>query len=364
MGVSSPFVGPVSGPVLSKSKQATPLLEPFEGIENAEVFELCPPLLDLLTKPEEAEAPALAEKQQRPAVPKWPEHLPDCLHQFCEMNTFVDVPPPCLPEEERRRAGSDFTGLKVLEQSEVDVTLESLLEPLPPSPSTPSPSQEQSEEPMFWIVPNEYTGEWMMMYKVPVPMQEEEGRDWSKDYYSAGWAEPEEDAVRLPPMPERAEDAFKPKWVYGSSWPFNHAPTTLILENLPSELTQHELLNVLDASGFRGLYDFVFMPTSLRSGRSHGHAVVNLVRHSYGLQLAARAQGFCGWSTPGESWPCEVKWSLPLQGLQENVESYRNHAANHGSVPEAFRPCLFQQGWPMPFPAPTLPLRPPHMGRR
>jgi len=135
------------------------------------------------------------------------------------------------------------------------------------------------------------------------------------------------------------------------------------MDNLPRDLTQAELLAVMDASGFRCCYDFAFLPANLRSGRNQGHAIVNFSRHSYGLAFAARSQGFADWGESANGQLCEVRWSLPLQGLAEHIENYRNHPAMHESVPDAFRPVLFVDGWPVPFPPPTKKIRAPRLGR-
>jgi len=160
-----------------------------------------------------------------------------------------------------------------------------------------------------------------------------------------------------PPMPE-GDSVYKPHWVYGSCWPFNCAPTTLVLENLPMALTQGELVQVLDDEGFHSLYDFVFLPASLRTGKSSCHAIVNFVRHSHGLLLAAHFHGRT-WGTGTGGPRCKAKWSSPRQGLQELLLHYRNDLTMHQSVPDEWRPALFSEGWRVPMPMPTKRIRTP-----
>mmetsp|Transcript_52254 Transcript_52254/g.162166 ORF Transcript_52254/g.162166 Transcript_52254/m.162166 type:complete len:392 (+) Transcript_52254:120-1295(+) len=389
MGIPSPFIGAVASPALGRSKPGTPdlpLLETFDEFKGNEVFELCPAQYDVIS-PEKArvlaswedareevpEAGALpvqddaveaAEAQPAPertyTVPAWPSHWPDYLGEVIEFNTFLELPEleGDVREPARRRAGSDWTGMRELEKGSVDVLVEDLRKPLPPAASWPgaegaggagAPEDASRGQHWCWMVPCEANGGWTMMYNGAC----QDG--------SQGWPQGNEDAPRLPPLPA-AEQAYRPKWVYGSSWPFNCAPTTLILENLPRDITQAEFLAVLDASGFGGCYDFVFLPTSLRSGRSHGNAIVNLTRHSYGQALAARVQGFADWGPSKDGSRCQAKWSLPLQGLAEHVENYRNDPVMHESVPHAFRPTIFADGWQVPFPPPTRPLRAPRLG--
>merc|ERR1719507_35388 len=59
--------------------------------------------------------------------------------------------------------------------------------------------------------------------------------------------------------------------------------TTLMIRNLPHDLTQMDLLAELDKNGFEGTYDFLYMPANFHSGRGKGYAFVNFT-----LQAAAR----------------------------------------------------------------------------
>merc|ERR1719446_220362 len=185
----------------------------------------------------------------------------------------------------------------------------------------------------------------------------EEYQQWST------WSEwPQEPAMNAlpspPPLPD-GKQIYKPHWVYGSQWPNNTAPTTLILQNLPHGLTQDGLIQVLDEEGFNGLYDFVFLPSCLRTGRAARFAIINLLRHSYGISLASHCHGRMDWGVDDANSACRVKWSLPVQGLEEVLETYRNDITMHPSVPEHLRPALFNRGFRIPMPAPTRHIRPP-----
>mmetsp|Transcript_138824 Transcript_138824/g.387148 ORF Transcript_138824/g.387148 Transcript_138824/m.387148 type:complete len:441 (-) Transcript_138824:556-1878(-) len=52
-------------------------------------------------------------------------------------------------------------------------------------------------------------------------------------------------------------------------------PTTLMIQNLPHRLLQSELADEIDRSGFRGHYDFLYMPSEYSTGRGKGFAFVN-----------------------------------------------------------------------------------------
>jgi hypothetical protein len=51
--------------------------------------------------------------------------------------------------------------------------------------------------------------------------------------------------------------------------------TTLMIRNLPFNVKRKDLLHVIDASGFAGLYDFVYLPHKFREHRNLGFAFIN-----------------------------------------------------------------------------------------
>lgn len=163
----------------------------------------------------------------------------------------------------------------------------------------------------------------------------------------------EEEWAPPPPPP----GSYVPAWVPGPYWPFNISPTTLSLSNLPDDLTQDELLEILDREEFSGLYDFVFLPAACAgSGSAPAQgprcALVNLIKHQHALSLAARLHGKTAWGGGDRRRACEVTWSLPIQGLEELVQTFRDAPENSPDVEESLRPQLFERGWPTPLPPP------------
>lgn len=156
------------------------------------------------------------------------------------------------------------------------------------------------------------------------------------------------DDVGAPARPPQGSHA--PTWIYGAEWPHCVAPNTLMLSNLPDDLLQEDLIEILDKEGFSGFYDFLYLPSNASSGSKLGYAIVNMTRHEYGLALSASMQGrtsWCGTAAPG----CQVTWSVAQQGIGELIKHYRDHPACQDSVPEEMRPTFFSGGWPRPFPA-------------
>ncbi|CAE7939289.1 unnamed protein product, partial [Symbiodinium sp. KB8] len=59
---------------------------------------------------------------------------------------------------------------------------------------------------------------------------------------------------------------------------------------------------------------------------------------------------------------CEVGWSGPHQGFKAHVERYRNSPVMHRSVPDAYKPIIFQDGVRQNFPRPTRKIKAPAGG--
>lgn len=137
-------------------------------------------------------------------------------------------------------------------------------------------------------------------------------------------------------------------------------PTTVILRNCPKDCSRDELLKLLDAEGFTGMYDFVHFPIDFQTRAGLGYALVNMVNHQVALGMWRHFTGFNRWPTASEE-VCEVKWNSPHQGLAVHIERYRNSPLMHSSVPDAFRPAMFECGVRVPFPEPTSRIRPPRV---
>jgi len=168
---------------------------------------------------------------------------------------------------------------------------------------------------------------------------------------------PLESATETLGAPKRpAQGSHIPMWIYGSRAPFNVAPTTLILSNLPTDLTQEDFIEILDKEGYSGFYDFAYLPSDADHKHTKGYAIVNLTRHEYGLALSALMHDRTSWCG-AESGECQVTWSIPLQGISQIKAHFKDHEACQDSVPEELRPTFFSGGWPQPFPLAETPTR-------
>ena len=124
--------------------------------------------------------------------------------------------------------------------------------------------------------------------------------------------------------------------------------TTVMLRNIPNKYTQPTLLQALDAKGFKGVYNFFYLPVDYKNHCNMGYAFINFVDHQGAMRFMST---FKGYQLPAKSTKvCDTCWAR-VQGLKANVEHYRNSPVNDLPDPE-YRPLLFQNGFEVAFPRP------------
>jgi len=136
--------------------------------------------------------------------------------------------------------------------------------------------------------------------------------------------------------------------------------TTVMFRNVPNDYSRDALMQMLDDEGFAGQYNFVYLPVDFRTQSGFGYAFVNLVDGKIAAGFMAKFNGFSSWSLPSQK-VAEVTWSHPSQGLVIHVERYRNSPVMHESVPDAFKPAMFENGERIVFPPPTKAIRMPRI---
>lgn len=136
--------------------------------------------------------------------------------------------------------------------------------------------------------------------------------------------------------------------------------TTLMMRNLPNDYTREMVLELLDSKGLGGKYDFFYLPIDFQTNSGLGYAFVNFVAHTDAELAQSLMQGFYDWKIPSHKI-LEASWSELSQGLEANLERYKNSSVFHHTVPEEFQPLLFRQGIRVPFPKPTVAIRQPRL---
>eukprot|EP00928_Gymnodinium_smaydae_P099895 TRINITY_DN9659_c0_g1_i1.p1 TRINITY_DN9659_c0_g1~~TRINITY_DN9659_c0_g1_i1.p1 ORF type:complete len:129 (+),score=7.85 TRINITY_DN9659_c0_g1_i1:55-387(+) len=81
-----------------------------------------------------------------------------------------------------------------------------------------------------------------------------------------------------------------------------------------------------------------------------GYAFVNWVNSSIAQRFISAFNGFSRWSTASKSI-CNAVWAEKHQGLQANIDHYRNSTVLGRSVPDEYKPRLFHNGGEVPFPS-------------
>jgi len=104
--------------------------------------------------------------------------------------------------------------------------------------------------------------------------------------------------------------------------------------------------------GYKGLFDFVYMPMNFRGFGNFGYAFVNFISHDLALQFMSRMN--CvehGQISNLQKW--DIVWST-CQGFNANIERYRNSPLMHELVPKECKPAVYDEiGMQVAFPQPT-----------
>ncbi|CAK9028378.1 unnamed protein product [Durusdinium trenchii] len=125
--------------------------------------------------------------------------------------------------------------------------------------------------------------------------------------------------------------------------------TTLVLKNLPRHFDKDALKDLLEKLGFRGFFDFLYVPLQWNQESCVGYGLVNLTSHE---ALCFRWNFFCI-ELLGASENLEVCWDTRHQGLDQLIKYYRNNSVMHPLLPEHCKPMLLLSGEKVDFPPPT-----------
>jgi hypothetical protein len=133
--------------------------------------------------------------------------------------------------------------------------------------------------------------------------------------------------------------------------------TTVMMRGIPNSFTRDALVELLDSQGFGGCCNVVYLPIDIQTGAACGYASITLFTQGDAERLRNHFEGFTAWPMVSDK-VCWTSWSQ-LDGLLAHVGRYRNSPVLHESVPDNFKPVLFNKfGKRVPFPSPTKKIMP------
>jgi hypothetical protein len=154
---------------------------------------------------------------------------------------------------------------------------------------------------------------------------------------SLSWADSDEENLWLhrpvrPAAPKQSKSGLVPKRVnlvdgYAKSRKEGQAITTVMIRNIPNRCSQRELIAELEAAGFEGCFDFLYIPLDVGTMCNVGFAFVNFTLPMHALR--------CMQELPKHHFQRQRRAGkavtvLPahMQGLEANLQHYEKAAVN------------------------------------
>eukprot|EP00927_Polykrikos_kofoidii_P063066 TRINITY_DN57875_c0_g1_i1.p1 TRINITY_DN57875_c0_g1~~TRINITY_DN57875_c0_g1_i1.p1 ORF type:complete len:301 (-),score=43.53 TRINITY_DN57875_c0_g1_i1:21-923(-) len=130
--------------------------------------------------------------------------------------------------------------------------------------------------------------------------------------------------------------------------------TTLMVRNLPENITQKDLVAELNDSGFLGAFDFCYMPSTFRTGRGKSYAFINFISDSVARSFALtwHLSRHFGMTDGGSLLTIAVAEVQGIENMLHGKASNRNRIRN-----PSFRPYIAETAvarLPKAFQAPLL----------
>jgi hypothetical protein len=129
------------------------------------------------------------------------------------------------------------------------------------------------------------------------------------------------------------------------------AGLTICFRNIPNNYTAAMVIDLLDSYGFRGFYDFVYVPHDFKR-------LPSLVNTGYFfVNFASPDAAACAWRTFDNFQAWSVKsnkvlaatWAKETQGLKACISRYRNSPVMHKKIPLDCKPLVFENGRLVPL---------------
>jgi hypothetical protein len=122
--------------------------------------------------------------------------------------------------------------------------------------------------------------------------------------------------------------------------------TTIVIRHLPTDFDRDAVQNLLDSSGFRSHYDFLYLPKDFNTSKNFGYVIINF---SAVCQAEAARAHFDG-ARLGEATFSAEK-SKSHTGLKSLLQRYKSSPVMDPSIPDEYKPMLLCRGQRIAFPA-------------
>jgi len=127
--------------------------------------------------------------------------------------------------------------------------------------------------------------------------------------------------------------------------------TTMCIRNIPNNYTTQMILDLLDTSGFRNEYDFIYMPHDfqrLPQLVNVGYFFINFCSHEIALRAWDQLAGFKDWAVDSNK-VLRPAWATKTQGLRACIERYQNSPVIHQDIPVECKPMCVENSKLVPL---------------
>lgn len=108
-----------------------------------------------------------------------------------------------------------------------------------------------------------------------------------------------------------------------------HAPTTIMIRNLPKSYGQQQLIAELDGLGLAGTFDFIHIPLGKGAKANLGYAFVNFLTSALAESSTRALEGLQFQCKCGSGKIASASVAVAhIQGLERNMQYYANSAVN------------------------------------
>jgi len=125
-------------------------------------------------------------------------------------------------------------------------------------------------------------------------------------------------------------------WMLRRSALWGQGYTTVMVRNLPPTVTQSQFCEELEKSGFKGKYDYIYMPSHFQSNQSQGHAFVNFLDPEFVASFVDKWHGTRRLNATHSINICKAA----VQGVKECARLWSHPRLSRIRNPEK-RPVLF-----------------------